>query len=131
MGVGGIRGGGGKGRTGGPKNASGADPARKTGDKKFTGKVNTSKSVETAPRAAASSGPGHADPVSAHAIELVRKLKNGEIPTKHEAAKLLISEILEEKLRIRSRELASTIADALLDDPRLNKALDRLWSKEG
>jgi hypothetical protein len=78
-----------------------------------------------------SSGPDSISALSTQALELARKLKNGEIATKEEATKQLVADILEEKLHLQSKALASRIAEALLDDPRLNKALDRLWSKEG
>jgi hypothetical protein len=130
MGVGGIRRGGGKGRAGGSNGASRAGPTPKTGRKTFNGKVDKSKPVESASPSAASGRLGAIDPLSTHALDLARKLKNGEIATRAEATKQLVCDILEEKLRIESKALASTIADALLDDPRLKLALERLWSRE-
>jgi hypothetical protein len=130
MAVGGIGGGGGKGRAGRSNGASRAGSTPKTGRKTFSGTVETSKPVESASPSAASSRLGAIDPISTHALDLARKLRNGEIASPAEATKQLISDILEEKLRIESKALASTIADALLDDPRLKLALERLWSRE-
>jgi hypothetical protein len=130
MAVRGIRGG--KGRTSGPTGPSGSDSAAKTGGTTFGSKVKVEKTDVT--RRASDVAPGAAssvDPVTTRALELARKLRSGEISSKEEATKQLIAEILKEKLRMQSQSLTSRIADALVDDPRLNQALDRLWSTEG
>ncbi|WP_233576529.1 hypothetical protein [Citreicoccus inhibens] len=69
------------------------------------------------------------DPIAAQAFAIARRLKNGGFKNKEEATKALVSEVLEEKLRMKSDALTSRIADALQDDPRLNQVLERLWSK--
>ena len=68
-------------------------------------------------------------PITAQALDIARQLKNGQLKNKEEATKKLVAEILKEKLRMKSKALTDKIADALQDDPRLNQALERLWSK--
>lgn len=70
-----------------------------------------------------------ADPVMARAMDIARQLREGQIPNREEATRKFVSEILREKLHRDSKALTSKIADALQDDPRLNQALERLWSK--
>lgn len=129
MGVGGVRGGGGKGRAGGAKGAGKASGAG------FSGKVTGAGKAEglVGPSGASGSGNvggvGPTDPVTAQALELAKQLKSGQIASKEEATRKLVADILKEKLRMQSKALTSKIADALQDDPRLNQALERLWSK--
>ncbi|MBX5483691.1 MAG: hypothetical protein IRZ16_17855 [Myxococcaceae bacterium] len=134
MGVGGVRGGGGRGRAGGAKGA-GAGRVSGTG---FSGKVESAGGAGrteglVGPSSASGSANvgalGPVDPVTAHALELAMQLKSGQIASKEEATRRLVADILKEKLRMQSRALTSRIADALQDDPRLNQALERLWSK--
>lgn len=132
MSVGGIKGGGGKGRAGGAKGASGKGSVGKTGGAGFGGKVDKADKAEglVGPSGAAGSGNvGGVDPVTAQALELARQLKSGEISSKEEATQKLVADILKEKLRMQSKALTSKVAEALQDDPRLNQALERLWSK--
>ena len=136
MGVGGVRGGGGKGRAGGAKGGVG-----KASGSGFSGRVEGAGGAGKAeglvgPSGAAGSGnvggaaaAGPVDPVTAQALELAKQLKSGQISSKEEATKKLVADILKEKLRMQSKALTSKIADALQDDPRLNQALERLWSK--
>ena len=49
--------------------------------------------------------------------------------TRRRPRKQLVAEVLKEKLRMKSSALSTKIADALQEDPRLNQALERLWSK--
>jgi hypothetical protein len=130
MAVRGIRGG--KGRASGTSGPSRPESTGKTHGTDFGSKVKAEK-TESAGGAspAASSGVSSADPVTLRALELARKLRSGEISSKEEATKQLIAEILKEKLRMQSQGLTSRIADALVDDPRLSQALDRLWASEG
>lgn len=132
MGVGGVKGGGGKGRAGGAKGASGKGGAGKVSGAGFNAKVDAVEKTESLAGSAGASGAaaaGPVDPVTAQALELARQLKSGQISSKEEATKKLVADILKEKLRMQSKALTSKIADALQDDPRLNQALERLWSK--
>lgn len=134
MGVGRIGGGGG--RRGGPGKAKGAGPssgasgagkAEKAGGSGFDGRVGASESLVGVSRFV---GPGNvaaADPVTAMAVEIARQLKSGEIKSREEATRMLVAEVLKEKVRMSSKALSSKIADQLQDDPRLSKALERLW----
>ncbi|NMO14994.1 hypothetical protein HPC49_25875 [Pyxidicoccus fallax] len=129
MAVGGVGRGGGKGRAGGAKGASGSAPAAGSS---FGGKVDKAESLVGPSGMVGSSnvqGPQAADPVAAQAVAIARQLKNGGFKSKEEATKALVAEILKEKLRMKSANLTSKISDALMDDPRLNQVLERLWSK--
>ena len=129
MAVRGIRGG--KGRASGTSGSSRSQSASKAGRTDFEAKVKVGRSEPTGTASpVAPSSAAAADPVTARALELARKLRSGEISTREEATKQLIAEILKEKLRMQSESLTSRIADALVDDPRLNQALDRLWASE-
>ena len=132
MSVGGIRGGGGRGRAGGTKGPSGKGAVGKTGGAGFSGrveKVDRTGGLVGPSGAAGTSDVGGVDPVTAQALELARQLRAGEISSKEEATRRLVADILREKLRMQSRALTSKVADALQDDPRLSQALERLWSK--
>lgn len=138
MAVGGIKGGGGKGKAGGASGAGGAGPAKKSGGATF-GKVDRAESnagvsglVGTggASGAAGAAGAQGAEPVlTARAQAIAQQLKSGEIQSKQEATKKFVQDILKEKMRMNSKALSDKIADALQDDPRLNQALERLWSQ--
>ena len=108
MSVGGAGRGRGKGRAGGAKGPSGKASAGKAGTATFGGAV---------------------EPLTSQALAIAQQLKNGDFKNKDEATRKLVAEVLEEKLRMKSSALTSKIADALQDDPRLNQALERLWSK--
>lgn len=135
MSVGGVKGGGGKGKAGG---AVGAGPAKKSGGASF-GKVDRVESnagisgaagAAGADGASGASGAGRAEPVlNARAAAIAAALKSGEIQSKQEATKRFVADILKEKMRMSSKALSEKIADALQDDPRLNQALERLWSQ--
>lgn len=132
MSVGGVRGGGKGGKAGGAKGPSGAGGAKATGGSTF-GKVDRAESVENVNGAVGSGNAGAvqgAEPVlTAQAMQIAQQLKRGEIGSKQEAAKKFVAEVLKEKLKMNSKNLTEKIADALQDDPRLNQALERLWSK--
>jgi hypothetical protein len=129
MSVGGIRGGGGKGRAGGPRGATGKGGVAKASGKGFGGKVDKAGELVGPSGEVASGNVGQVDPVTAQALELARKLKSGEISSREEATQKLVADILKEKLRMQSKALTTRIADALADDPRLTQALERLWTK--
>ena len=125
-------GGGGKGsRAGGAKGPSGAGGPAKSGGSSFGGKVDRYEGLVGASGLVAGGnvGVGPTDPVTARALDIARQLKAGQLKTREEATKKLVAEVLKEKLKMHSKALSSKIADALQDDPRLNQALERLWSK--
>jgi hypothetical protein len=129
MSVGGVGRGGGKGRAGGAKGASGAGAAKGAS---FGGKVDRTESLVGPSGLVGSSnvqGPQAADPITASAMAIAKQLKNGDFKSKDEATRKLVAEVLKEKLRLKSAALTQKIADALQEDPRLNQALERLWSK--
>ncbi|PTL80516.1 hypothetical protein [Vitiosangium sp. GDMCC 1.1324] len=132
MSVGGVGRGGGKGRAGGAKGASGKAPAGKAGPSTFGGAVDRTAGL-VGPSGLVGSGnvqgPQATDPITAQALAIAKQLKNGDFKSKDEATRKLIAEVLKEKLRMKSAALTTKIADALQDDPRLNQALERLWSK--
>lgn len=124
MSVGRVKGGraGGAGKAGAPAKAGGAG---------FAGKVGRNEAVEKASGLVGASAGGVAatDPVTVKALDIARQLKAGQIKTKEEATRKLVSDILREKVRLQSAALTQKIADQLKDDPRLSQALERLWSK--
>ncbi|HYO59132.1 hypothetical protein [Archangium sp.] len=132
MSVGGVGRGGGKGRAGGAQGPAGKAPAGKAGTATFGGAVERASGL-VGPSGAVGSGEVQgsqaADPITSQALAVARQLKNGDFKSKEEATRKLVAEVLKEKLRMKSSALTSKIADALQDDPRLNQALERLWSK--
>ncbi|NPD29246.1 hypothetical protein [Corallococcus exiguus] len=129
MAVGGVGRGGGKGRAGGAKGASGPSGAASAS---FGGKVDRTESLVGPSGLVGSSniqGPQATDPIAAQALAIAKRLKNGGFKSKEEATKALVSEVLQEKLNMKSAALTGRIAGALQDDPRLNQVLERLWSK--
>lgn len=132
MSVGGVGRGGGKGRAGGAKGASGKAPAGKAGASSFGGAVDRTAGLVGPSGLVGSSnvqGPQASDPITSQALAIAKQLKNGGFKDKDEATRKLVAEVLKEKLRMKSSALTTKIADALQDDPRLNQALERLWSK--
>ena len=125
MGVGKVGGGGRKGGAGGAK---GAGSVGKTGGTSFGGKVDKAESLVGPSGLVGTSNVAAADPVTAQAMDIARQLKSGQIKTREEATKKLVAEVLKEKVRMQSKALTQKIADALQEDPRLNQALERLWS---
>jgi len=119
----GPSGAGGAGKAGGASKVGGAGFARKV---EATGGVDRSGELQ-GPSAA--SGPAEVDPVHATALDIARQLKNGQLKDKDEATKRLVADILREKIHMQSKALTNRIADELQDDPRLQKALERLWAK--
>jgi len=132
MSVGGVGRGGGKGRAGGAKGPSGKAPAGKAGAAGFGAAVDRASGLVGPSGAVGSSnvqGAQAADPITSQALAIAKQLKNGNFKSKDEATRKLVAEVLKEKLHMKSAALTSKIADSLMDDPRLNQALERLWSK--
>jgi len=132
MSVGGVGRGGGKGRAGGAKGPSGKAPAGKTEAAGFGAAVDRASGLVGPSGAVGSSnvqGPQATDPITSSALAIAKQLKNGNFKSKDEATRKLVAEVLKEKLHMKSAALTSKIADSLMDDPRLNQALERLWSK--
>jgi hypothetical protein len=131
MSVGGVGRGGGRGRAGGAKGPTGKASVGKAAPT-FGGSLDrTSGLVGPSGQVGSSNvqAPQATDPVTAQALAIAKQLKNGDFKNKEEATRKLVAEVLKEKLRMKSSALTTKIADALQDDPRLNQALERLWSK--
>lgn len=132
MSVGGVGRGGGKGRAGGAKGPAGKAPAGKAGAAGFGAAVDRASGLVGPSGEVGSSnvqGSQAADPITSQALAIAKQLKNGNFKSKDEATRKLVAEVLKEKLHMKSAALTSKIADSLMDDPRLNQALERLWSK--
>ena len=124
MGVGGVRGGGKRGGAGGVGKAPRAG---------FDSRVDRAASTAGPSGTAGTSGAGAlapADALTSRALEIARLLRAGQISTRDEATRRLVSDILKQKLRMQSKALTQRIADALEDDPAMNRRLGRLW-REG
>ena len=120
--------GGKKGGAGGVRGGGAAGGVGKAG-KAFGPKVDQAQSLVRPVGPAAAESVAAADPVMAQALDIARQLKSGQLKSKEEATKKLVADILRDKVRLQSKALTSKIADQLQDDPRLNQALERLWSK--
>lgn len=117
-----------KGGAGGVRGGAGAGGVGKSG-KAFGPRVDKSESLVGPSGLVASAGVAAADPVMAQALDIARQLKSGQLKSKEEATKKLVADILREKVRMQSKALTQKIANQLQDDPRINQALERLWSK--
>lgn len=129
-----VRGVGRGGKAGGARGAgaaSGAAGASKA-SAAFGAKVERSESL-VGPSGAAGSGnvgaAAAADPVAAQAMELIRQLKSGQLKSRDEATRKLVTDILREKVRTQSKKLTDKIVEQLKEDPRLNQTLERLWNR--
>lgn len=120
--------GGKKGGAGGVRGGGAAGGVGKSG-KAFGPKVDKAESLVGPSGLVASAGVEAVDPVMAQALDIARQLKSGQLKSKEEATKKLVQDILREKVRMQSQALTSKIANQLQDDPRINQALERLWSK--
>ena len=120
--------GGKKGGAGGVRGGAAAGGVGKAG-KAFGPKVDKAESLVRPVGPAATESVQAADPVMAQALDIARQLKSGQLKSKEEATKKLVADILRDKVRMQSKALTSKIADQLQDDPRINQALERLWSK--
>lgn len=138
MSVGGVGRGGGRGRpgstgsAGSAKAATGKAPAGKAGGASFGAPVERTSGLVGPSGMVGSNNvqaPLALDPLSTQALSISKQLKNGNFKSKDEATRKLVAEVLKEKLNMKSSALTTRIADALQDDPRLNQALERLWSK--
>jgi hypothetical protein len=120
--------GGKKGGAGGVRGGAGAGGVGKAG-KAFGARVDKAESLVSPVGVTVAADVGAVDPVMAQALDIARQLKSGQLKSKEEATKKLVADILREKVRMQSKALTSKIADQLQDDPRINQALERLWSK--
>ena len=127
--AGGARGASGASGAGGAGKASGAS---KAGGASFGGKVDRTESL-VGPSGLVASGNASAvaaaDPVTGQVLELARQLKEGKLKSRDEATKKLVNDILKEKVRSQSKQLANKIFEQLKDDPRLNQTLERMWTR--
>ncbi len=126
MGVGSVKGGGGRGGAKGPKGL-GAGPA-KTGFVEKAGAAGKAESL-VGVSGAAGSGEVGAPATVEKASEIARALRSGEIATKADAARQLVGAILKERMNMQSKALTARIAEQLADDPRLAQTLERIWKK--
>ncbi len=115
----------GGGAVGGSSSAGGVAKAGKA----FGAKVDRADSLVAPSGLVGTSNVQGPDPVTAQALDIARQLKAGQIKTKEEATKKLVADILKEKVRLQSKALTQKITDQLQNDPRINQALERLWSK--
>jgi hypothetical protein len=126
-----VRGVGRGGKPGGPKGAGGAaGPAKASGA--FGAKVGKSESLVGPSGAVGSSNVGEVgptDPVTAQALDLIRQLKTGQLKSRDEATRKLVSDILREKVRTQSKHLTDWIVNQLKDDPAKSRLLEQLWKR--
>ncbi len=126
-----VRGAGRAGKSSGAKGATGAAGASKTGGA-FGSKVDKAESLVGASGLVASSNVGAAapaDPVAAQVADLARRLKSGELKSRDEATKKLVTDILRDRVRMQSKKLTDKVLEQMKDDPRLNQTLERLWTR--
>jgi hypothetical protein len=124
-----VRGVGRGGKAGAAKGAAGASKASAAS---FGGKVDKAEAKHAVSGLVASAGAGEAAPVdavTAQAVELIRQLKSGQLKSRDEATRKLVQDILKEKVRTQSKQLADKIMDQMKDDPRLSQSLDKLWQR--
>jgi hypothetical protein len=127
------------GKKGGPKRPGGAGgvgggggvkSTGKVGGAGFGGKVDKNASVEGA-SVAPSSAAGPASPMVLEALSIVKKLQDGQIPSKAHATGELVTSILKEKMGKRTsknRGIVRTITDTIQEDPHIQAVLERIWS---
>src|SRR5688500_16768563 len=130
MSVGGIRGGGGRGGPKGPRGVSGKGASVGGARGKSFGKTDRTEKAAGPSGLAGSANVQGADPVMAEVMTIARMYKSGEMASREEATKRVVSSILKEKLRMRSKALTAKISTALEDDPRLSHTLDRLLGQD-
>ena len=120
------------GKSGGAGKAGGAQGAAKASGPAFGAKVDKAESLVGPSGVVGSSnvaGTAAADPITAQVLDIARQLKDGQLKSRDEATKKLVSDILREKVRLQSKQLTDKIVDQLKDDPRLSQTLERLWSR--
>ncbi|HEY3452292.1 MAG TPA: hypothetical protein VGK67_38460 [Myxococcales bacterium] len=135
MGVGPIRGGGNRGGAKGAGKANGSAGGKgavgKAGGATF-GKTDATQGLLGPSREVSSAGVGGAEAVEqTTAKEIAKALKSGEIKSKADAARKLVATILKERMAVQSKALETLIAEKLIDDPRLQQTLERIWQKGG
>lgn len=128
MSVKGVKGGGrstGPGRASGPAKSSGAGfNAKVDGAQRAVGPAGASGASGVAQTGAA----GPVDAVTVQVLDIARQLKAGQIKSREEATKRLVSDIIREKVHTRSKKLTAQVYDSLSDDPRLQQTLERMWT---
>ena len=139
MGIGAIRGGGGRGGPKGPRGPSGSGgkgPVGRAGGKNFgavdktQGLLGPSGLVGSGEVGAASAAAATAaGSISKIAASLAAQLRSGEIQAKSEAARRLVAGILKEKMNVKSKTLAKSTAEQIEEDPRLSETLERIWQR--
>ncbi len=126
-----VRGVGGRGKSSGAGKAGGAAGASKANGA-FGSKVDKAESLVGASGLVQSSNVGAAapaDPVAAQVMDLARRLKSGELKSRDEATKKLVTDILRDRVRMQSKRLTDKVLEKLKDDPRLHQTLERLWTR--
>ncbi len=130
MGVGSI---GGRGGGRGTKGAGKVGAKRKGGG---SSKIESTASVEKTPNFAtveASHAPVGLSETSACSSErissIAKALRSGEIASKADATRLLVSDILKERMNLEVKAIQSRIVDEIMDDPRLARTLELIWQK--
>jgi hypothetical protein len=127
MGVGSIggRGGGGRGGKVGAKRKGGG-----------SSKIGRTASLEKTPNFAtveashAAVGLSETLACSSERISsIARALRSGEIASKADATRLLVSDILKERMNLEVRAIQTRIVDEIMDDPRLARTLELIWQK--
>jgi len=135
MGIGPIRGGGnrsGAKSAGKASSAAGKGAVGKAGGS-TPGKVDQTSGLVGPSGLAGSSEVGSPGVSGQMVVEeakaIAKALKSGEIATRAEAAKKLVATILKERMAVQSKALEARIAEQLIDDPRLQQTLERIWQK--
>jgi len=131
MGVGPIRGGGGRGGAKGAgkagKGAASNGAAGKAGGS-TSGKLDRTSSL-VGPSGLVGSSEVAATSVIEQAKQIARSLRNGEITNQAEATRRLVAGILKERMDIQSKALEARIAERLSEDPRIAQTLERIWQR--
>jgi hypothetical protein len=126
-----VRGVGGRGKSSGAGKAGGPAGVSKANGA-FGSKADKAESLVGASGLVQSSNVGAAapaDPVAAQVMDLARRLKSGELKSRDEATKKLVTDILRDRVRMQSKRLTDKVLEKLKDDPRLHQTLERLWTR--
>lgn len=130
MSVGGIRGGGGGKRAGGPKGPASSTPAGKAAGKSF-GKVDSTATLVGPSGAAGSSNVGSAPwmaAVSSAMAAVAKRWQAGEIKDKRDARKEMIKAIVRERMNMNCEPLNEQIENAIEGSPMHNQIIERILS---
>jgi len=126
-----VRGVGRGGKASGPKGAGPAGAAGKAAGA-FGARVDKAESL-VGPSGAAGSAEAApvqaSDPVTAQALELIQQLRTGQVKSRDEATRKLVSDILSKKVRTQSKHLTDWIVDQLKEDPAKSRLLEQLWKR--